>query len=186
MMCKKNTELKKHNAWKDKIAVMILVKQELQRLDSSGIWSHYLPEIAATEEQLMAAEVHLGHSIDKEYKDFLMCANGWKSFFQTVDLFGSEDLAGSSLMDYALEILAILDEQDVIESSGFSRSELLPIATTGEDKDLFVMSRATSHQPGIVIWFAGEEIERFSHFEEFFLAMIDYNRYLIADLENES
>jgi hypothetical protein len=30
--------------------------------------------------------------------------------------------------------------------------------------------------PGVVIWFAGYEIERFANFDEYFLAMMDYNR----------
>jgi hypothetical protein len=137
-------------------------------------------------EQLTAVEAQLGHSIDKGYRDFLMCANGWKCFSQTVNLFGTGDLMGSSLMDYALEILCILDDENVIASSGFTKAELLPIAATFEDRDLFVMTRATSHQPGVVIWSSGQEIERYLNFEKYFLTMADYNRLEIDRLKKDS
>ena len=166
--------------WKDKIAVMFLVQEERQRVDKKGIWSYYYPELAATEEQLIATEAHLGHCIDKGYRDFLACANGWKCFSQTVNLFGTDDLIGSDLMNYALEMLDVMDDAfPLSESSGFAKEDLLPIAATLEDRDLHVMTRPTSRQPGVVIWLAGQEIERFPNFEEYFLAMADYNRLSI-------
>ncbi len=100
-----------NSSWKDKIAVMFLVQNEIQRLDKSGIWKYYYPELAATEEQLAAVEAHLGHKLDKDYRDFLLCANGWKGFIQTINLFGTGDLMGSSLMDYAMTMLGILDDE---------------------------------------------------------------------------
>lgn len=75
-------------------------------------------------------------------------------------------------------------EDDVINSSGFKREELLSIAVSDSDKDMFVISNLKSNNPGIVIWFAGEEIERYISFDEFFLAMIDYNREVLSDLKN--
>ncbi|MFL2443764.1 SMI1/KNR4 family protein, partial [Bacillus thuringiensis serovar israelensis] len=38
-------------------------------------------------------------------------------------------------------------------------------------------------RPGEIIWFAGEEIDRFENFDEYFLAMIDYNREEILALK---
>lgn len=78
-------------------------------------------------------------------------------------------------MNYANTILDAI-EDSVLESSGFLRDQLLPIAATSTDKDLFVITKPASPNPGIVIWFAGDEIDRFESFTEFFLAMIDYNR----------
>ena len=162
--------------WQDHIAVLFLVQEEMRRLDKLGVWQYYYPELAATEEQLVVVEAYLGHPIDKSYRDFLLCANGWKGFIQTVDLFGTGDLMGSGLMDYANAMLEILDNENVIESSGFLITDLLPIAATTKDKHLFVITHSNSSQPGIVIWFINEEIERFLNFEEYFLAMTDYNR----------
>ena len=182
MKQEETTNLKK---WQDRIAILYLVQEEIQHLDKLGIWQYYYPELAATIEQLKAVEAHLGHSIDKNYRDFLLCANGWKCFTQTVNLFGTGDLLGSSLMDYAMTMLDILDDENVLTSSGFSKAELLPIAATLEDRDLHVIARATSHQPGVVIWYSGEEIERYPDFEEYFLAMTDYNRLEIDRLRNK-
>jgi hypothetical protein len=181
----KHKEPDKLKDWKDRIAVMFLVQNEVQRLDKLGIWQYYYPELAATEEQLAVTEAYLGHSIDKNYRDFLLCANGWKCFTQSVNLFGTGDLMGSDLMDYAMTMLGILDDENVLEASGFTKEELLPIAATFDDRELHVMTRTTSQQPGLVIWFSGEEIDRFPNFEEYFLAMTDYNRLEIEGFKNE-
>ena len=180
-------EAKGSDDWKDKIVAMGLVKQELQQVDKLKFWPHHLPETEATEEQLAATEAHLGHSIDKDYRDFLLCANGWKAFTQSVNLFGTEDLMGSGLMEHASEMLKVLDDAfPLSESSGFSRAELLPIAATLEERDLHVMTRPTSQYPGIVIWLSGQEIERYPNFREYFLAMVDYNRLEIDWFEKNS
>jgi hypothetical protein len=169
--------------WKDQIAVLFLVQNEIQRHDELGVWQYYYPELAATEEQLVTTERYLGHSIDKDYRDFLLCANGWSGFFQSVTLFGTGDLMGSKLMYDAMETLGILDDGNVLKASGFTKAELLPIAATLFDKDLFVIARPTSSQPGMVIWFAGEEIDRYPNFKEYFLSMTDYNRLEIENFK---
>jgi hypothetical protein len=155
------------------------------KLDSSGIWPHHLPELAANEETLRKTEAQLGFRIDQDYREFLKMANGWKGFIQTVDLFGTEELSGSPTMQYAQSLLGFV-EDGVIKSTGFSREELLPIAATKYDKELFVITRPTSLVPGTVIWFAGEEVDRYPNFTEFFLAMIEYNRQLVEDMKNNS
>ena len=111
MEYKETSIIKENNDWKDKIVVMVYVKEELRRLDKLGIWSHHLPEVAAIEEQLVEAEAYLGHSIDKGYKNFLMNANGWKSFYQTVDLFGTNDLINSDSMGYELTSLDATEDK---------------------------------------------------------------------------
>jgi len=175
----------KNQNWIDKIVTMIYVKEEIAQWDYLGLWSHHLPEVAATEMQLAAVEAHLGHKLDASYKDFLRCSNGWRGFYQTVDLFGTGDLLGSSLMNHTMEMLRVLDDAFPLEYTGFSIAELLPIAATRFDEDIFVLTHPTSQQPGIVIWLAGEEVDRFPSFEEFFLAMLDYNRQEINNLKED-
>jgi hypothetical protein len=170
--------------WKNNIATMVYVKQRLMKLDTGGMWSHHFPEVAATEGQIKSVEEKLGYTLDTSYRTFLMHANGWKAFYQTVDLFGTNELIDSAIMKYAKGLLDTI-EDDVIKASGFLREQLLPIATTRFDKDLFVITSPESHVPGIVIWFAGEEIDRFSSFNEYYLTMIDYNRAEIEDLIKE-
>ncbi len=168
--------------WRDRVASMIYVKQELMKLDVDGIWPHHLPELAGSEETLRKTEAYLGYEIDQDYREFLKMANGWKGFLQTVNLFGTQELSDGSLMQYAQSLLGVV-EDDVIKSTGFRREEFLPIAATKYDKDLFVMTRPTSRSPGTVIWLAGEEIDRYPNFTEYFLAMIEYNRLLVKNMQ---
>ena len=79
-------------------------------------------------------------------------------------------------------LLTVIDD-DVLKESGVVRQELLPIAVTEFDKDLFVLCLPNSSRPGEIIWFAGEEIDRFKNFDEYFLAMVDYNREEILALK---
>ncbi|MED4461925.1 SMI1/KNR4 family protein [Metabacillus fastidiosus] len=154
---------------------MMTVRQEMQKYDKKKLWDYYLPETAAAESEIMEAENCLGFFLDPYYKEFLKHANGWKGFSQTIDLFGTEELCQSGDMEYANMILNAI-ENSLIEESSFSQDQLLPIAATKMDKDLFVLTKWNSPSPGIVIWFAGEEVERFNNFKQLFLAMIDYNR----------
>jgi hypothetical protein len=133
--------------WEDRIAVTFIVKQELRRVDLQELWPFYYPEVAATEEQLAAAEGCLGHAIDEGYRGFLARANGWKGFSQTANLFGTEDLMGSALMGHAMEQLEGMDADYPFErDTGFSREELLPIAANFEDRELHVIPRPTSRR----------------------------------------
>ena len=170
--------------WKQQIAVAWLVRQEMMGVDTQKLWPYHLPEVAAADEQLLEAEQHLGHSIDPRYKAFLKCANGWPAFYQAVDLFGTDDLIYGSRKENGEFILSLLDEA-VVKKSGIKREDLLPIAATNLDRDLFVITRPTSNSPGIVIWFAGEEIDRFPNFDEFFLAMVEYNRIAVKRFKEQ-
>ena len=43
------------------------------------------------------------------------------------------------------------------------------------DLDLLVMQRRSAAEPGTVVWFAGAEVDRYPTFDDFFLAVIEYN-----------
>lgn len=78
--------------WRQRIVELVLVKQRLHEVDTQGLWEWRLPSVAATEEQLLAAEARLNEAIDSEYRVFLTYASGWAAFFQAVDLLGADDL----------------------------------------------------------------------------------------------
>ncbi|EJQ53076.1 1,3-beta-glucan synthase regulator [Bacillus wiedmannii] len=168
--------------WKEKITTLALVKQDLMKQDVEKIWPHHFPEVGASEEYVYALEQELGYKLDLIYRDFLQHANGWKGIYQTVDLFSIEQLKKSAIMDHAQMLLTVIDD-DVLKESDVLRQELLPIAVAEFDKDLFVLCLSNSRKPGEIIWFAGEEIDRFENFEEYFLAMVDYNREEILALK---
>lgn len=167
--------------WKQRIIELVLVKQKLAELDTKGLWQYRLPSVAATEARLKSVEAHLGEALDPVYRAFLLHADGWPAFYQTVDLFGSDDLMGNDRWHHATEMLSYVEES-VLTLGGLRREELLPIAASPVDLDLFVMTRRSAPQPGMVVWLAGSEIDRFSTFDEYFLAMVDYNRLEVQHL----
>jgi len=168
--------------WKTQITKLAYVKQKLAENDTQKLWPWHLPCVAATKQEITACESYLGFKIDSQYADFLMHANGWLGFIQAADLFGTSDLAGGERMKKAVEILSYL-EDSVLKQAGIVRGEVLPIALSPLDLDLFVITKPSTAQPGTVIWFAGYEIQRFVDFQTFFLAMIDYNLLAIKDLK---
>jgi hypothetical protein len=154
--------------WPAQIVRMVKVKEALAAADKQHLWGRHLPEVGASEEQLEAVERKLGKALDPHYREFLKFANGWRSFYQNVDLFGTAELVGGEKIDYARRLLTATPD-DVLK---VPRGQLLPIAATLEDRDLFVLDSRT----GEVIWLAGEEIDRYPSFDEYFVAMIAYNQ----------
>lgn len=168
--------------WKGRIVELVLVKQRMDELDKRALWEYRLPGLAATPAQLDEVEAALGEALDPMYRSFLEHAGGWPALWQAVDLFGPEELLGGERFGHATEMLDFV-EDTVLDGAGFSRAELMPIAASRTDLDLFVMARRSSPSPGVVVWLAGSEIDRWSDFEKFFLAMIDYNRLELQQLE---
>lgn len=169
--------------WPKEIARMAVVKHALSEADNRKIWPYYLPEIAATNEDILKVESFLGEEIDKLYVSFLLYSNGWKGFYQYVDLFGVSELIGGNPMPYALDLLSIIEDSYFCQK-GICRQDLIPIAATLIDKDIFLIGKVTSKISGQIIWYAGEEIEIFKDFDEFFMAMVDYNIEELYDLKN--
>jgi len=73
-----------------------------------------------------------------------------------------------------------------LRQSGLLRDELVPIAASDVDLDIFFISKNKSVGEGEVIWFAGQEIQRFRGFEDFFLTMVDYNLEELKSFLNPS
>lgn len=167
--------------WRPEIVRMIQIKQAIAEADTEGVWEFHLPKVAATPEELAGVEHSLGLRLDAGYREFLGYANGWPSFFQSVDLFGVEDLAGGPRMDVARQMLAAI-EPVVLEQAGLQDTALIPIAATTVDLDLFVMPIVGGQQVPPVVWLAGYEVDRFKTFEDYVLAMIEYNVRELAAL----
>jgi hypothetical protein len=169
------------NDWKQRIVDLVRIKQELADRDAEGLWEWHLPAVAASEEQLAAVEEQLGERLDPSYREFLRHASGWRAFFQSVDLFGPEDLLGDR-RDRARRLLETVDDAVGTEYG----DELLPIGLSEVDRHLFGIGRPGSSIPGTVVWLSCEEVDRWSGFDEFFLAMMDYNRADAEDLRRDA
>jgi hypothetical protein len=161
-----------------------MLKQKMMETDTNHIWEYHLPEVAATENDLLEAEKHLGHSVDSRYKAFLICANGWRAFYHTVDLFGTSDLYTGERYEVGQFVFGCL-EDEVLRNSKLERADLFPIAATQRDRDLFLMGRPQTSIAGQVFWFAGEEVDRFDTFDDYFLSMAEYNKRGLVFLKNQ-
>jgi SMI1 / KNR4 family (SUKH-1) len=166
--------------WQQAIVDLVLVQQQMREVDMEGLWDYHLPHVAASPARVDTVEAQIGESFPRLYREFLLHADGWPCFYHTVNLFGTEDLLGSDESLVAVDHLDLLEYEKALELAGFKRSDLLPIAATSEDLDLFVLCRRDSPQPGGVIWFAGGEIDRWTDFYDFFLSMIEYNRRTLS------
>jgi len=162
--------------WKSEIAKMVYIHQAISKLDVTKLWDHKLPRKSADLCDITKAEEELSITLPIDYKEFLKHANGWPCFYQYVDLFGCMDYLGSK------EFRTACDSLKLLPISKLQRDNLLPIAATSDDIDLFCLNLST-HK---VIWYAGGEIEQFSSFSEFFLSMMDYNRREYRKLLQES
>ncbi|MBS2965649.1 SMI1/KNR4 family protein [Actinocrinis puniceicyclus] len=171
--------------WKERIVQMVLVKQRLEEVDTEGLWEYRLPRVAASEETLQQVEAAIGMPLDPEYRDFLNHAGGWPAFYQSVDLFGPDELLGSPEFAAAREALLSMEDAALAECGEAPRN-LLPIAATTEDLDLFLIAGPEANTPGQVFWYAGGLIDTFPTFTEYFLAMVDYNREEIRRLEGKA
>lgn len=165
--------------WKERIAAMLPVRDELYKADEDELWEYHFPEVAANMSDISAVQKKPGLSFTNDYIDFLLCANGWKCFYQDVNLFGTNDCE-TEMFAYAQKMLDV--EVEYIDELREIRDHLLPVAVSRPDKDLFVTVLKEGEDHGSVIWHAGGEIERFDSFSEFFEAMIDYNKEDLEEL----
>ena len=169
--------------WKREIVIAHMVKQKLSESDVDGLWAHHFPEVAATEDSIIDAEKHIGARFSDSHREFLKHADGWRSFYQAVDILNTSEFEGGARFKRAILLLNSLE--DLKDLCGFDKSELLPIAVSTNDIDVFAISNDSSSEPGVVFWFAGQLIDRFANFSEWFLSMVDYNRMEYDRLTNE-
>lgn len=154
------------------------LKQRMAEVDTDKLWEYYLPNSPANQDILKDFISELCVEIPKELMELYQIANGWNCFYQMVDLFCLDDYH-SDKMDYAKTLLVTeLEYQDE-----FKINELLPIAVSRDDMDLFVIVVGGSSL-GQVIWFAGGIIERFDSIKSFLSGMMGYSKADMKDLLN--
>jgi hypothetical protein len=167
--------------WPTEIAKALLVQEVVKNADRFGVFRYGLPGVAVEEERLLEVEHELGHRLDEHYRRFLCFADGWQGFYQSVDLFGTSDLVASDRIERAAMLLRSIDKV-AFEAAGVMRDSLFPVSVAMNDVDVFVICR-DGNTKGQLIWFAGQEVERFANFDQYFLAMIDYNRRVYQQLK---
>lgn len=170
--------------WRRLIGELILIKQAMADVDARGLWEYRLPTLAASESDLAKVEGAIGEPLDPSYRSFLSYASGWPAFVMDIDLFGVRDLLGGSRFSHAMMLLDFVDDR-VLKSTRVNRADLLPIAASQAQPVLMALTRRSSTTPGMVIWYHGDEVDRYQNFGEFFLSMVEYNRLELQALREE-
>jgi hypothetical protein len=135
------------------------------------------PRAAATPQQIAEAEQLMGVRLHKQYRDFLLHANGWPYFSGAISLLGTEDYMGSPMYQRALANIEAL-RQPV---GYLSRSKsLLPIGVSDAALDTLCMPIARGGARATVIWYNNVEPEEFLDFETFFNTLLERMPYKIA------
>lgn len=168
------------------IAQMVEKKNLLSSLDKEGLYRCLPPNPPATEAEIAEAESRIGEPLAPEYRDFLKHAAGWSGIVHHVDLFGPSELGAGPLFEKGVERVGWMMEFEVLEAVGFKPDDLLPIAAPEDSIDVYTLVRRSSAHAGTVIWFRGDEIERYDDFHAYFKAMIGYNEAAIARAQAES
>ncbi len=168
---------------KELFAVMYELKNKLREADKNQLWEYYHPEDAAKMDEINFAQEKYKIKFCKEYIDFLLCSNGWRCFYQLVDLLGTKDFE-TEKMEHAKRLLSV--EIQYNDALNRIKDYLFPIAASRTDKDLFVMVLKEGKEYGQIIWLAGGEIERFESFNTFFESMIGYNQEELEDIVGEN
>ena len=169
--------------WRLDIVTAVAVHQALMRVDVDGLWEYSLPELRASEEKIADTEERLGYKLPGEYRSFLLYADGWKYFLQDVNLFGTSDLLGGELHDAAEELLEVAKE--VLPPLDYDLDCFFPIAASMTQIDLFVIGKVGSPWEGQVIWIAGDIIDEYESFLEYFRSMVAYNKLEAEELAKE-
>ena len=81
--------------WPNLIAQMGTLRRQVHEVND--IFPATLPHLAATEDQLTAAEARLGHPLDPQHREFLSYGNGWPDFYLGSSLLGTDELGRDQL-----------------------------------------------------------------------------------------
>lgn len=139
----------------------------------------HLPSVAASPDQIDAAERAAGFPLPEPYKAFLRHANGLKGFFVLVALFGTAAIVDGR----ARSALAQAELAVFLEGAGVGPEDAIAIGASDVERDVFILiSPRSGTLPGGVIWWAGEEVDQFADFTAFFDAMIAYNQRIAETL----
>lgn len=167
--------------WPSKVAKLDAVRQRLRSIDR--LYSYPPAGRPAFESQLVAVEDLVGGRLDKNYREFLRVANGWKNFFQELHLFGTGQLLGDSLMRTAVQQITAVDS--VVENlTGFELGKVVPIGASEMQNDMLLLGAPGSAKEGNVLWFWGDGFESYPSFRDLFLAVIDLSERELRRFEN--
>jgi len=161
------------DVWPSLIVALVRIKERLAEVDG-GFWPFHLPELRASDSLLQSTESKLGFRFQDSYRDFLLHSNGWKGFFQTIDLLSCDELIGGEHQRYFWGAHAGLQPEEW-QRVGLDQSKILPIGVTLEDRASFVLDFSNTGKQRF-LWLGAEVVDEWGDFADFFRSMIEYNR----------
>lgn len=148
------------------IEAYIPLAQRLRDVSSPGGEPFPLPMPAASEEKVADVEKRLGLKLDAQHRQFLLYANGWSEFSGTFSLFGTSDLAGSSVMDAANKQLRIISSS-ALGRFRSKRKQMLPIAVSHGSLGVLCMLIEKGQVQPSLIWFNNTEPDEYKTFNTY-------------------
>lgn len=157
------------------IASLAKIKSDLSQVDD-GLWPYRFPRVAADFSTVADVEKCLGYPLPISFREFLCTADGWPCFFQTIDLFGCGEFLGNRYRQIHNDVIASIRSEEW-QRIGMDCSKLIIFGATSDDRDVWLfdttMADASEYQ---VYWFAGQIVDQWNSFVDFFKSMIEYNR----------
>jgi len=170
-------------SWPVEIARLYKVKEAIAALDADGIYKFSAPRLAASDIDIQRLKTSIPVQWDKSYLGFLRFANGWPHFLQNTYLFGTEDFAGDLYRQIAESLRFRLPMNSERFKFVWTEQNCLPIGGSLLDNSIFVIER--KHQGARVAWLNTDEVDGYIGFEDFFIAMIEYNKQVQSGLNEE-
>lgn len=161
--------------WPDLIAEMAMLRQQVSQVHD--LHSYTIPHLAATTEQIAAAESRLGHPLDPMHREFLSYGNGWPEFYLDSTLLSTDDLGHGDTWAELNENLdafySSLDESSVVPP----RQQIYPISNDPADPSIFAIWKDGPLNNGghPVLWLPWQDTEPYDNFFDFFRFV--YQRY---------
>lgn len=159
--------------WPATLGHAITARQQLHELDPAE--PDTLPNLKATEADIVAYERELGERLPEVYRSFLLHANGWREFYFDCHLFGLTELWGGGASTTAEDLLDSYVEEDVLADIGLDPDDVMPIGAGVGSTTLFLLIRTGRPGAGQVSWIgSGKETDRFTDPAELVASMTAY------------
>lgn len=169
--------------WPDLIAEMGKLREQVSQIDDDA-FPFTIPHLAATPDQIVAAEQRLGHSLDPQHRSFLSYGNGCPDFYLGSSLLSTEDLGHGAKWKKAHEILDVLyegvDDPNVLPP----RAHIYPFTVSEDTASVFVLWLGSDLYEGghTVLWLPWSDTDPIPNFFEFYrMVYREYESELEAD-----
>jgi hypothetical protein len=154
--------------WPDLIAAMGQLREQVSQVDED--FEFTIPHLAATQEQLAAAEQRLGHALDPQHKEFLSYGNGWPEFYMGNALLGTEELGQGMAWAEVTETLdafySALEDPSLVPP----RAQIYPFSFDPGAATVFAIWKDGPVTDGghPVLWLPAVDTEPYENFFDFF------------------